>query len=62
MQVLYRTADAKSPTLKVYVDPDSNTFELDREEAERVARRIAAQNGYARVIFGTDTVAEYGNR
>ena len=62
MQVLYRTENARTPDLKVYVDPDNNTHELEREDAERVAKRIADRGGYARVVFGSHTVAEYGSR
>lgn len=60
MEVLYTYDTGSSAKLKTYVDPQSNTMQFGRDRAERIAKRIADHGGYARVVFGTDTMFEAG--
>ncbi len=52
MQVLY-TYDTDPRPLRVYRDRNHNSTELTRDEAERVAQRIAGNGGYAETWFGS---------
>lgn len=60
MQVLCTFTTEPRP-LRVYRDPERNTHELSREEAERAARMIAARGGYAEVRWGGALLARYGS-
>lgn len=59
MQVEY--ADDARPNLKQYVDRKTNRIDFEREEALTIARRIAGRGGYARVLFGGNVYATFGN-
>lgn len=60
MQVHY-TYDSAPELLKIYRKREPHyTHELERDEAERVAQQIAKRGGYARILFGSDVFAEYG--
>ena len=60
MQVLYAYSANPRP-LKIWRDVDRNTHELGRDEAMAAARRIARDGGYARVVFGQQTLLECGS-
>ena len=59
MQVLY-TYDSAPRPLRVYTDPRTASDQLSREQAERVAQRIADRGGYAETWFGS-RYARYGS-
>lgn len=59
MQVNYTYTTEPEP-LRVYVDRRRNTHELTGEEAERAARRIARNGGYAIVVNGGVVMDRYG--
>lgn len=49
----------KTDTMKPYLD-SRNSGELDRDEATKVAKRLATSHGFARVLFGATVVESYG--